>query len=220
MAARRGRGRPREFDPGEALDAALETFRAHGYSGTSIEELSDATDLNRPSLYVAFGNKRALFEACVDRYWARVGSRFAVALHSTGVLEGDLRAFFAAYLDEMCRKEAAGCFVVCALPIEVERDPTLRPLLTAILQQSDHAVAARLDEARAQGELAPDVATGPLAAVIVGAVMSLSLRVRAGASRRALNAIAEQLATLCCATPPRTPRSGSDSRAAPRRSRR
>jgi AcrR family transcriptional regulator len=197
MAERRGRGRPREFEPEEALDAALETFRAHGYSGTSIEELTEATALSRPSLYAAFGNKRALFEACVDRYWTRVGRRFATALHSTGSLATDLRAFFTTYLDEMCRDEASGCFVVCALPIEVERDPSLRPLLNTILQQGDHAVAARLEEARAAGELAAGAATGPLAALIVGGVMSLSLRVRAGASRRSLNAIAEQLVALC-----------------------
>jgi AcrR family transcriptional regulator len=205
MAERRARGRPREFDPDEALDAALEAFRAHGYSGTSIEELSDATDLNRPSLYAAFGNKRALFEACIDRYWRRMGARFAAALRSTGTLAGDLRAFFTAYLDEMCRTEASGCFVVCALPIEVERDPTLQPLLAAILQQSDRALAARLAEASAAGEIPADAAPGPLGALIVGAVMSLSLRVRAGASRRSLNAIAEQLVALVCADlpPPR-----------------
>jgi TetR/AcrR family transcriptional regulator, copper-responsive repressor len=199
MAAARGRGRPREFDPDEALDAALETFRAHGYSGTSIEELADATDLNRPSLYAAFGNKRALFEACIERYWRRVRERFAAALRSTGTLEGDLRAFFTTYLDEMCRTEAGGCFVVCALPIEVERDPSLRPILAAILAQSDRALAARLEAARAAGELRAGVAPGPLGALIVGAVMSLSLRVRAGASRRSLDAIAEQLVALCLA---------------------
>jgi AcrR family transcriptional regulator len=197
MAERRARGRPREFDPDEALDAALEAFRAHGYSGTSLEDLTDATDLNRPSLYAAFGNKRALFEACIDRWWRRMAARLGAALRSTGTLEGDLRAFFQTYLDEVCSDDVGGCLVACALPIEVERDPSLRPALANVLEQSDRALAARLEQARAAGELDPDVAPRALAGVLVGAAMSLSLRVRGGASRRSLNAIAEQLVALC-----------------------
>jgi AcrR family transcriptional regulator len=194
----RPRGRPRGFDAEHALDAALETFRAHGYSGTSLDALCAATGLNRPSLYGAFGNKQALFEACVDRYWSRVRALFAEALRSTGTLRGDLRAFLAAHLDVIYGSPAAGCLVVCALPTEVEREPAFRPHLERVLAQADAALGARLEQARAAGELARDVSPARAAALIGTVVMGLSVRARAGAPRAELERIDRQLLDLVC----------------------
>lgn len=192
----RTRGRPREFDPESALDAALETFRARGYSGTSLEDLTAATGLNRPSLYGAFGNKQALFEACIDRYWSRVRQKFGTALDSTGTLHSDLLALFAAYFDVIYGGDVTGCLVVCALPTEVEREPSLRPRLELVLQQADAALTARLERARRSGELSADRDPARLAGVIGTVVMGLSVRARAGALRSELEALADQLVEL------------------------
>jgi AcrR family transcriptional regulator len=62
------RGRPRNFDKAEALDAALKLFWKHGYEGTSMAMLTDSIGVNVASLYAAFGNKESLFLRCVERY--------------------------------------------------------------------------------------------------------------------------------------------------------
>ena len=62
------RGRPRNFDKAEALDAALELFWKHGYEGTSMAMLTESIGVNVASLYAAFGNKESLFVQCVERY--------------------------------------------------------------------------------------------------------------------------------------------------------
>src|SRR5437762_10822949 len=62
------RGRPREFDTEQALDAALEVFWRKGYEGASLPDLTEAMGINRPSLYAAFGNKEELFRTVVTRY--------------------------------------------------------------------------------------------------------------------------------------------------------
>jgi AcrR family transcriptional regulator len=62
------RGRPRNFDKAEALDAALELFWKHGYEGTSMAMLTESIGVNVASLYAAFGNKERLFVQCVERY--------------------------------------------------------------------------------------------------------------------------------------------------------
>src|SRR5262245_30196339 len=64
----RGRGRPRAYDPDEALRGATAAFWRLGFSGASVDQLSDATDMNRPSMYAAFGDKRALYLKTLDRY--------------------------------------------------------------------------------------------------------------------------------------------------------
>ena len=58
------------------LSAASERFRTRGYAGTSLDDLVDATGLARPSLYAAFGDKRALYLAALDRTIERVGGSF------------------------------------------------------------------------------------------------------------------------------------------------
>lgn len=62
--------RPREFDEGEVIARAMEAFWSHGYDGASVDDLADATGLNRSSLYNAFGGKLELFCAVLDRYRA------------------------------------------------------------------------------------------------------------------------------------------------------
>src|SRR5215831_4474501 len=65
----RPRGRPRAYDPEIALQRATESFWRAGYAATSLDDLSAATGMNRPSLYGAFGDKRELYLAALRRYW-------------------------------------------------------------------------------------------------------------------------------------------------------
>src|SRR5258708_25574551 len=62
------RGRPRGYDPAAAIARAAETFWKAGYAGTSLDDLSAATGMNRPSLYAAFGDKRALYLKTLEYY--------------------------------------------------------------------------------------------------------------------------------------------------------
>lgn len=54
--------RPRNFDEANVVAWAAEAFGRLGYNATSIDDLLNATGLQRGSLYKAFGSKRALFE--------------------------------------------------------------------------------------------------------------------------------------------------------------
>ena len=72
MSEARPRGRPRRYDPDRAMDAAVGAFLAAGFSGTSLDRLSEATGMNRPSLYGAFGDKEALYLKALAHYAARL----------------------------------------------------------------------------------------------------------------------------------------------------
>src|SRR3954447_16760215 len=62
------RGRPRAYEPDVALGKALDLFRTTGFAATSLDDLSAATGMNRPSLYGAFGDKRELYIKTYQRY--------------------------------------------------------------------------------------------------------------------------------------------------------
>ncbi|WP_142341029.1 TetR/AcrR family transcriptional regulator, partial [Bacillus thuringiensis] len=60
--------RLREFDEEKALDAAMQLFWEKGYAATSLSDLTARMEIQKPSLYSAFGDKEGLFEAALRRY--------------------------------------------------------------------------------------------------------------------------------------------------------
>jgi TetR/AcrR family transcriptional repressor for divergent bdcA len=69
----RARGRPRRFDPDEAVVTAQGLFHARGYDAVSVADLTQALGINPPSFYAAFGSKAGLYARILDRYTATGG---------------------------------------------------------------------------------------------------------------------------------------------------
>ncbi len=82
-------GRPKEFDQQVALERAMKTFWANGYEATSVQDLLDAMEINRGSMYDTFGDKHALFSAAFDHY----GRKFLQSL-PPGVRIDELDLFY------------------------------------------------------------------------------------------------------------------------------
>ena len=76
-AAPKRRGRPRAYEPEVALARALDVFWKEGFAATSLDDLSAATGMNRPSLYGAFGDKRELYIKSYESYRDRARVRMA-----------------------------------------------------------------------------------------------------------------------------------------------
>ncbi|MDE3177518.1 MAG: TetR/AcrR family transcriptional regulator [Pseudomonadota bacterium] len=87
-APRAAPGRPREFDPDDAVRDALEVFRQRGYHGASMVDLIEGTRLSRGSLYKAFPDKRALFFAAFDLYAREALQRLREKLGQGNAREG------------------------------------------------------------------------------------------------------------------------------------
>lgn len=69
----RSRGRPRRFDPEEAVATAQQLFHARGYDAVSVADVTGALSINPPSFYAAFGSKAGLFGRVLER-WADTGA--------------------------------------------------------------------------------------------------------------------------------------------------
>lgn len=118
------RGRPRAYDPEAALKQATDTFWKAGYSGTSLDKISAATGMNPPSLYAAFGNKRALYLDALDRYWQISAAATREALAEDGPLEELLMRAYEAHLSIYFsgKGHARGCFVIGTAVAEAVED--------------------------------------------------------------------------------------------------
>jgi TetR/AcrR family transcriptional regulator, repressor for divergent bdcA len=109
----RGRGRPRNFDPTEAIASARVLFHARGYDAVSVSDITKLLGINPPSFYAAFGSKVSLFKRVLD-HWAGAG---AIPMESILRPDRPVAMSLAILLEEAARHyaadpSAAGCLVL------------------------------------------------------------------------------------------------------------
>ena len=197
---RKPRGRPKAYDPDEALQGATEAFWTLGFSGTSVDVLSDATDMNRPSMYAAFGDKRALYMRTLERYTQAAEASISRSLSSDKPLEDGLRTLFDQALKTYLRGEtgAQGCYLIGTAATEAASNPDIRTILNKSLRSFESLIAARMEHAKASGELPPSADTEALAMTASAFLHSLAVRSRAGETRARLKALIDiAIKTLC-----------------------
>jgi AcrR family transcriptional regulator len=196
----RRRGRPRAYDPDTALARAMAVFWDAGYAGTSLDDITAGTGMNRPSLYGAFGDKRALYLQALQRYRAGGRAAMAEALAPDVPLREALRRVYAAALSLYFSGEAGarGCFLIGTALTEAVGNAEVRKLLREALLEFDGQFAARIRLARERGELSPDVDPAMLARLASALLHTLAIRSRAGEPRKALEAMIEPALDLIC----------------------
>ena len=194
------RGRPRAYDPQAALLRARDTFWKTGYSGTSYEEISAATGMNRPSLYAAFGDKRTLYLEALAHYWQLSSTAMREALAEGVALEEALLHVYEGALSIYFSGDGRprGCFVVGTAVTEAIEDSEIRQSLAAGLQKFDADFEARFRTAVAKGELKNDADPTTLAVLATATMHTIAIRARAGAPRAELRELARKAIKVIC----------------------
>jgi AcrR family transcriptional regulator len=202
---KRPRGRPRAYDPDEALLRAMNSFWHGGFAGTSLDDLSAATGMKRPSLYAAFGDKLDLYLAALDRYVDGARAAMAEALSEERPLASGLQEVYERALALYFADPEAplGCFLVATAATESARDERVRARLGAGLRGFARAFQKRFRLARERGEIPPE-SDPALLGELAGAVLySIALRARAGDTRASLREFARAAVKhLCGGTAP------------------
>ncbi|MEX0884957.1 MAG: TetR/AcrR family transcriptional regulator [Phycisphaeraceae bacterium] len=184
------RGRPREFDTDDALDAALRVFWQRGYEGASLTALSEAMGINLPSLYGAFGNKEQLFAKVVDRYIQQPASYLLRALEQPTARDVARSALAGAIDMVMQPGTGDGCLLVHGALAASPGCEAIRDQLSARRARAEAAVRQRLERARVGGDLPAAADPGELAAYLMTVIWGMSVQAAGGASRTQLEQIA------------------------------
>src|ERR1700692_2325972 len=149
------RGRPRAYQPEVALGKALDLFRKDGFAATSLDDLSAATGMNRPSLYGAFGDKRELYIKSYRRYREDARAAMQDIFREQQPIRQRLQRIYAVALDIYLSGEAGprGCFTVMTAASEAVADPEIRAMVLEGFFEVDKAFAACFRHAKEKGEL-------------------------------------------------------------------
>ena len=198
--------RPRTFDRDHVLHAAERQFRATGYNGTSVDDISAATGLGRGSLYGAFDGKHGVLVQAMTSYFDRLEHFIPMVLagpDDTALerLHGYLlRAVhgvpLAGDVPPAADRTAAACFAA-KMAMEIgASDSEVQHLAADCFSVVTTAVAECVRAAQRHGDLEGDADPDDLAFLLVTVIRGTDVVGAYGHSAARLTSIAESAFAL------------------------
>jgi AcrR family transcriptional regulator len=190
-ATQEHRGRPREFSPEKALDAATRVFGDKGFEETSLSDLTKAMDINRPSMYSAFGNKEQLYRKALARYSDAGDKQVADCLAGKTARESVDRLLRKGVSTFTGSKGGGGCFVTQPPPAGSSASEATRKEVARRRRGVERELRKRFDRALEEGELPREVSTEDLARFYSVLVQGIALQAQHGGTRKQLLRVVE-----------------------------
>lgn len=189
------RGRPKAYDRDAALKAMRQVFWAKGFAATSLDDISAATGMNRPSLYNAFGDKTEAFRAVLKDYIDDARPLFLEAFRTPAPLRDSLMRVYetAIAIYHNPDSQGMGCFMIGAALTDVKRDPEIGEMILGALKDMEAGFMRRFEKAQAAGELPADADVKALARIASSGHNTISVRMRAGESIEDIRTYLEQM---------------------------
>jgi len=183
--------RPKQFDPEEALDKAIELFWSQGYEATTMQELVDAMGINRFSLYDTFGDKHSLYLAALDRYRSSVTEEFFHQIETAEDGAEAIRAFFRGQVERFTDGDSVrGCLIANCSAEMAAKDEGSAERVRRGIERSERAFRAALQKAKAARMVAPGRNLDDLARFFAASANGMSVIARAQPGREFLESSA------------------------------
>jgi TetR/AcrR family transcriptional repressor of nem operon len=189
--------RPRSFDPDQALDLARDVFWQKGFQSTSLDDITAATGLNKPSLYAAFGDKNALFLKVLDRYHERIVAHAERILDEGPSARDAIERWLTGFVP-FCSglKGSRGCLSVNTAADGAADQKEVRKRIERFNRKLEQLLSSRLRADRAQFPDAfdPDAAAHAIMAIYLGLMVMAKDAPDAASVRATLNQAMKLLA--------------------------
>jgi len=185
-------GRRREFCVEKALDAALCVFWRKGYEGASYTDLTEATGVERPALYSAFGNKESLFRRALERYYERYMDFIPEALELPTARDVAAHILYRSAELNTRHPDHTGCLYINGVMAGSDDAEPVRQALIEARATAEVQLRERFERAKAEGDLPETAKADALAAFVMAVLHGMAVQAKAGFSRDKLEAVAEQ----------------------------
>lgn len=173
------------------LDRAMRVFWSRGYEAASISHLVDRMGIQRGSLYEAFGDKRALFLAAIDRYDRVVSAELLACLAEPASGVGAIQAFFQRKIELSLEPgRPRGCLVTNSATELGSRDRGAASRVGSVLAKMEAAFHQAVVRAQAAREIDPLRDPRALARFLTSSAQGLSVMAKTFPDRAVLEDIA------------------------------
>jgi TetR/AcrR family transcriptional repressor of nem operon len=189
--------RPREFDEATALEAAIECFWHRGYEATSVRDLADKMGISGPSLYNAYGDKRALFAQALEHYVDNSARALIKRLEASLPPKQAVRRFIEEIIDRSVNdRERRGCFLINSALEVAPHDKQLGALIADRLAEIEDFFYRSIKAAQAKGAVPRNRVARDLARLLLGVLLGIRVLARSKPERALLQCVARPALAL------------------------
>ena len=187
----------KKYNQSEVLESAMLAFWRHGYEGTSMQDLVDATGINRGSIYAAFTSKRNLFLQTLRHYDRIYRERH---LRRIGEAHPPRDAIVEIFVSAARKPDDAGCPWGCLLvnsALELSpHDPEVKILIQHSFKAVERFFLIHIEAAQETGEIDPGIDARATARALLGLLLGLRVLTRSEADRNTIESIVNQARTM------------------------
>ena len=180
--------RNKEYKRENVLDAATKVFWKKGFTGTSVNNLIEATGLGKRSLYQEFGNKEALFKECLENYILNVNKEANSILPRKPLGLQNIIDFFQNRINYASTCDCDGCMVVKAALEKELIDVQIFSIVQDALTGHEEAFLNCLVAAQENGEISADKDCKALAGYLMTFAVGMMVKGKTDVSRESLEA--------------------------------
>jgi TetR/AcrR family transcriptional repressor of nem operon len=161
------RGPDKRFDRDQVLGKAMQLFWHQGYAATGMTQLLDHMGIGRQSLYDTFGDKKSLYLAALERYFAFLGRQWEMQLEAPGSPLRNLKNLFRRITEVAEEAGFCGCFIGNAMAEFGDSDEGVRRILGRAVDRMEEMLTGVLRRAQERGELSPQAHPRDLAKLLM-----------------------------------------------------
>ncbi len=104
-----------QFDRNQVLEKSIDLFWQNGFSATSMKQVVERTGLKPGSLYLAFGNKEALFREALASYARQRMTQMQRVLDDAPSVGEGIIVILEGIIEESTRENYCSCFLIKTL---------------------------------------------------------------------------------------------------------
>ncbi|MCI5044062.1 MAG: TetR/AcrR family transcriptional regulator [Aquisalinus sp.] len=186
-----------DLDRFTVVEQATDLFWKKGYAETSVEDIVQATGLNRYALYNRFGGKREMLLEALAGYIEQRRAAFMAQFQDASMrpLQA-IRHMFTGFIEEVIQT-GNGCLMCNAVSEIAPKDPEIAEVCRGYQEQFVAMLTPVLKDAQSAGEMRPELDSRAAAHTLMIFKVGLATMVKAGAQRgELLDALDLQLAAL------------------------
>jgi len=189
--------RPREFDIETVLMQSMNVFWMKGYKATSLEDLMNATQLNKQSLYCAFGDKRSLFLKVLEFYRTqRLASLETNLSKGDNVLEAVHQVLKSSIIREPEDERPPGCLYVSTALEFGSFDAEITQEVNKMFEKFEALLTHVVERGQQNGGISTKFSASVIAKSILNTLMGLRVLEKRGVPLSEMEAVL----TMCMET--------------------
>lgn len=158
---------PRKISREDSLDLALTLFWDNGFRGTSMDMLTSALGVEKPSIYSNFGSKKDLYLEALDHYRAMLMSRITEGLQRGKNAREGLDLVMSELMAPNNARLRRGCLTTNSALEMADVDPDIRARIRETFNDLFGLLTRTIRRGQQEGSIRDDQPAGALAQFLV-----------------------------------------------------